>query len=166
MFTAVPSEKESCCEKVDPFQGSRAGFCLTLGNEFSETCADKAKDFIGKGHLGREQEGQGTQENSAAWLTVSGFEVMRLVSRLSLGNHSDSESLLVVLTWHCSAKTDSREEDSGRLVGHMDRRLLSLWPFLNSGWWFVSPAFLTRTSCCKKTQPNGYYWAWLKKLLI
>ena len=127
MFTAVPDEKESCCGKVDPFQGSREGFCLTLGNEFSETCADKTKDFIGKGHLGREQEGQGTQENcSAAWLTVSGLGVMRLVSRLSLANHSDSGSLLVVLTWHCSAKTDSRKEDSGRLVGHMDRRLLSL----------------------------------------
>ena len=77
MFTAVPDEKESCCGKVDSFQGSRAGFCLTLGNEFSETCADKAKDFIGKGHLGREQEGQGTQENcSAAWLAVLVFMVL------------------------------------------------------------------------------------------
>ena len=30
------------------------------------------------------------------WLTVSGFMVMRLVSRLSLANYSDSESFLVV----------------------------------------------------------------------
>ena len=37
---------------------------------------------------------------------VSGFMVMGLVSRLSLGNHSDSESLPVV---PCSAKMDARE---------------------------------------------------------
>ena len=30
------------------------------------------------------------------WLAVSGFMVMGLVSRLSLANHSDSESFLVV----------------------------------------------------------------------
>ena len=30
------------------------------------------------------------------WLAVSGFMVMRLVSGLSLANHSDSESFLVV----------------------------------------------------------------------
>ena len=127
MFTAVPDEKESCCGKVDSFQGSRAGFCLTLGNEFSETCADKARAFIRKGCPGREQQRKGTQENgSAAWLTDSDFMVMTLVSGLSLANHSDSGSLLVVVTWHCSAKTDSRKEDSGRLVGHMDRHLLSL----------------------------------------
>ena len=41
--------------------------------------------------------GKGTQENcSVTWLLVSGFMVMGLVSRLSLANHSDSESFLVV----------------------------------------------------------------------
>ena len=34
-----------------------------------DTCADKARDFIGKGCLGKEQKGKGTQENcSATWL--------------------------------------------------------------------------------------------------
>ena len=62
-----------------------------------DTSADKARDFIGKGHPGGEQEGKGTQENSSAtWLAVSGFMVMGLVSGLSLANHSDSESFLVV----------------------------------------------------------------------
>ena len=32
------------------------------------------------------------------WLAVSGFMVMELVSGLSLANHSDSESFLVVHT--------------------------------------------------------------------
>ena len=64
---------------------------------WGDTYADKARDFIGKGRLGGEQEGKGTQENSSAtWLAVSGFMVMGLVSGLSLANHSDSESFLVV----------------------------------------------------------------------
>ena len=64
-----------------------------------DTCADKARDFIGKGHPGGEQQGKGTQENcSVTWLAVSGFMVMGLVSKLSLDNHSDSESFLVAHT--------------------------------------------------------------------
>ena len=68
-----------------------------LRNELSEeTRADKARDFIGKGCLGREQEGKGTQEDcSAMWLAVLDFMVMGSVSGLSLANHSDSESFLV-----------------------------------------------------------------------
>ena len=62
-----------------------------------DTCADKARDFIGKGRLAGEQEGKGTQENfSVTWLAVSGFMVMGLVSVFSLANHSDSEIFLVV----------------------------------------------------------------------
>ena len=64
---------------------------------WGDTCADKSRGFIGKGHPGREQEGKGTQENcSVKWLAVSGFMVMGLVSGLTLANHSDSESFLVV----------------------------------------------------------------------
>ena len=87
-----------CSRKGDPFQGPKLGSCLTLGNELSEeTCADKARDFTGKGHSGGEQQGKGTQEDSSAtWLAVSGSMVMGLVSALSLANHSDSESFLVV----------------------------------------------------------------------
>ena len=57
-----------------------------------ETCADKARDFIGKGHPGGEQQGKGTQENCSAMC----FMVMGLVSKLSLANHSDSEFFLLV----------------------------------------------------------------------
>ena len=39
-----------------PFQGPKLGSCLTLRKELSEeTRADKARDFIGKGHPGGEQ---------------------------------------------------------------------------------------------------------------
>ena len=65
-----------------------------------DTYADKARDFIGKGCRDWEQQGKGTQENcSAKWLAVSGFMLMGLVSGLSLANHSDSESFLVVHAW-------------------------------------------------------------------
>ena len=40
-------------QEGDPFQGQKLGSCLTLRNELSEeTRADKARDFIGKGHPG------------------------------------------------------------------------------------------------------------------
>ena len=57
--------------------------------------------------------GKGTQENcSAAWLAVSGFLVMGLVSGWSLVNHSNSESFLVV---HASlSQEDASERDSGK----------------------------------------------------
>ena len=59
----------------------------------------KQENFIGKGHPDGKQWGEGTQENcSAAWLTVSGFMVIGLVSGWSLANHSNSESFLVVHT--------------------------------------------------------------------
>ena len=64
----------------------------------------KQEIFIGKGQLGGEQQGKGTQENcSAAWLAMSGFMVMGLVSGWSLANHSNSESFLVA---HASLSQD------------------------------------------------------------
>ena len=88
-----------------------------------------ARGCIGKGSLGGEQRDKGTQENYfATWLTVSGFKLRGLVSKLSLGNHSDSRSFLVVCI---SLSQDSSKKDSGRLVGHM-------------GWSFLSPFDLSR----------------------
>ena len=67
------------------------GCCLKFRNELSM-----------KTHMLTKQEGKGNQEDcSAMWLTVLGFMVMRLVSRLSLANRSDSGgsgSFLVVHT--------------------------------------------------------------------
>ena len=104
-----PTRVAICCRKGDPFQGPKLGSCLTLRNELSEeTHADKARDFIVKGHPGGEQEGEGTQENcSAAWLAVSGFMVMGLVSGWSLANHPNSESFLVA---HASLSQDGCKE--------------------------------------------------------
>ena len=74
-------------------------------------CSDRTSDFIGSGFLGRKQEGKETEgDSSAMWLAVWGFMVMGLVSRLSLGNHSDSGAL----PWHMRPSTkDSR----GKILG-------------------------------------------------
>ena len=100
-------------------------------NCLRHTRTDKAKDLIGKGRLGGEQQGKGPRENcSATWLTVSGLMVMELVSGLSLATHLSWPifSLTQGPSWwrsHLSAKMDSSEKDSGRLVGHiMDWHLL------------------------------------------
>ena len=59
----------------------------------------QSKRLYWAGRPGGEQQGKGTQEKcSATWLTVLGFMMMGLVSRLSLTNHSDSGSFLVVHT--------------------------------------------------------------------
>ena len=68
---------------------------------------------MGKGHLGGEQEGKGTQQNCSA----TNFMVMGLVSRLSLANHPDSESFLVV---HTVFRQDGcQREGFWEVVGHV-----------------------------------------------
>ena len=62
-----------------------------------DTCADKTRYFTGERHVGRKQQGKGNQENSSAlWLAVSSVMVMGIVSGLSLANHYDSGSFLLV----------------------------------------------------------------------
>ena len=67
---------------------------------------------------GEEQAAKGIREDCpATWLSVSGFIVIELVSRLSLANHSDSGSFLVVLT---SLSQDGfQPEGFWEVVGHM-----------------------------------------------
>ena len=104
-----------------------------------------------------EQQGKETQENcSAAWLTVSGFMVMGLVSRWSLANHSNSVfpggAPIAQPRWMLVRGTPG----SGQTRG------ISFRPFLNSShlWWVISSVFLIRISCHKTTHANGYYGAW------
>ena len=85
---------------------------------WGNTWADKAKNFTGEGHLGREQEGKGIREDSlATWLEDLGFMEMEWVFRLSLANHSDSGSLLVV---HTLLSQDGRQQEGfWEVVGHV-----------------------------------------------
>ena len=107
-----------CCRNSHSFQGLSLGSCLTLRNELSEETHMLTKqDFIGQGHLGGDQQDEGTQENcSAMWLTVSGLMGMGLVSLSPLANRL---ALVLGPSWWCthlSAKMDSSAKDPGRLV--------------------------------------------------
>ena len=95
-----------------------------------DTCADKARHFIWKGHLSGEQKGKGTQENSfAMWLEVLGLMVTGLVSGLSLANRSDPESFLV----------DGSEKDSGKWsdMWHLLLTFPELFQLVVSYWFHV-----------------------------
>ena len=101
MDDAWGKKPEVVLQEGGPLPGPETGLLSNIQKWIvrGDTCADKARDFIGKGPPGGEQLGKGTQENcSATWLTVSGFMVMGLVSGWSLANHSNSESFLVAHT--------------------------------------------------------------------
>ena len=47
----LPARVTICCRKVDPFQGLKLGFCITLRNELSEEIhlLTKQEILLGKG---------------------------------------------------------------------------------------------------------------------
>ena len=136
-----------------PFQGPRVDSSLTLRKmncQRRHTCW-QSTDFIGKGHLGREPQGKGTQQSCfATWLIVLCFMVLELVSRLSLASLSDSVSFLVVSAW---LSEDGFQRGGFWVVGRPYglESPLFFWPCLNSSswWYFASYALLIRTSCPK-----------------
>ena len=136
--------------KGDPFQGPKLGSCLTLGNELSEETHVLTKQEILLGKSG-EQLGKETQENSSVtWL---GFVVMALVSRLSLTNHSDSESFQVVHAFFSQGgcQREGFWEGVGQVVSPFD---LSRTLLVGGG--LLVPCSFSRTSCHKTTHANGY----------
>ena len=116
-------------------------------NVWGDTVLTKQETLLGRGAW---VENRKVREPSRTalpmWFQVSVFMVKGFISGLSLGNQGPS-------WWHtyCSAKMDSSEEDSGRLV-----------PFPNSSDWFwlVISMFLNRTSCHKITHASVYYGSW------
>ena len=111
----IKNTMKYCHKTGDPFQGPRVGSFLMLRNDLcEEKHTDKARDFIGKGCLGREQQIKRTQENSATKLAVSCFMVMGFPGCLWPIFLTQSSSW-----WHMhhSAKMDSSKENSGRFVG-------------------------------------------------
>ena len=95
-----------------PLQGPKLGSYLAPGNELSEETHVLTRQEIVLGKGTRVEGSRVREPRRTALPRGSGFMVMALVSGLSLANHSDSESFLVVQP--CSAKMDAREKDSGR----------------------------------------------------
>ena len=111
--------KQKLLQEGEPLPGPETGLLSNTQKWiiWGDTCADKARDFIGEECPGGAQYGKGTQENcSAMQLTISGFMVMGLVSGLSLTSHSDSESFLVV---HALFSQDGCQWGFWEVVGHV-----------------------------------------------
>ena len=137
-----------------PCQGPKLGSCLTLGNEVSEeTHAAKARDFIGKGRPGGEQEvreprraalPRGSQSRVLRWWDESPGGLWPIILTQSL-------------SWwptHRSAKMDASERDSGKWT---DRRCLLLtFPDLFRLVVVTTSVFLIRISCPKTAHAHGY----------
>ena len=148
-----------CCRKGDPFQGPKLGSCLTLRNELSEET-----------HVLTKQEillGKGTQVESSR---------VREPRRNALSNGLQSPVLWwwdefpVVLSQSFWLRVlpggahlvQPRWMPERRILGGGRTGGVSFWPFLSSSglWRLISSLSLTRTSCDKTTQANGYYGAW------
>ena len=138
-----------CCRKEDPFRGPKPGCCLILGNELSEEThlLTKPEILLGKGtqvesRRVREPRRTALSQGLQSWVLWMG-----LVSGLSVANHSDSESFLVV---HALFNQPRQREGFWEVVGHVGS------PFDLSGcWWLISSVFLSRTSCHKTTHTHG-----------
>ena len=148
--------KSECCQKGEPLLRPKSGILFNTWKWIVQ--GDRqSKRLYWEGCTGGEQQGKGNRENcSATWLTVSGFMVMGLVSRLSLANHSDSGSFLVALAW---LNQDGFQHEGFWEIGRMYGLLLppsgrSKFSRLVFG---GRTAFFIGTSCCETTQISGYY---------
>ena len=105
-----------CCRKRDCFQGPKLGSYLTLRNELSKETHVLTKQEILLGKGTRVESSRVSEPKRTALLAVSGFMVMGLISWLSLANHSDSESLLVV---HALFSQDGCQEGFWEVVAYV-----------------------------------------------
>ena len=141
LFTLSASGALETVAGRGPLPGPKTGL---LSNTWKwivrgETCADKARDFIGKGCPGGEQGGKGTKENSSVmWLSISGF-------------YGDGISFQVVFCqpfWlrvlpSGARLVQPRRMPDRRIVGGGRTCGVSFWLFPNfCGWWKLILCFL------------------------
>ena len=150
----MKEREENCCRKGDPFQGPKGGSGLTLRNELSEETNMLTKQ---KTLLGRSAQAESRRVRKPTWLKVSGFMVMGLVSRLSLVNHSDSGSFLVV---HTVLRQDGCQRERFWEVEEHGASPFELSHTLPVGGDLLVLCSLPGPPVLKKTRANGYYGAW------
>lgn len=128
-----------------------------------------SKTLLERGHLRGEQQGQGTQDCSASWFTVSGFMEEGLISGLSLPHHlacvhvwSDSGLFQVA----CKSPGEARfQYESFREVGrtyYSPASPPSFRPLPNSSGWqqLVISLFLIGTFPWETTCASGCFHPW------
>ena len=149
----LPGKSQAMLQEGGPLPGPETGLLSNTRKWIvrGDTSADKARNFIGKGHPGGEQEGEGTQEDSS----VTRLAVLGFMDGISFWVVCSQSFWLRVLPGGArvvqSTKTKRRVLGGGRACG------VSFWPFLNSSgcWWLISSVFLSRTSCRKTTHAHG-----------
>ena len=117
--TSPPLLHISCRRREDPFQGTRAGSCLTLGSELTKEThmLTKRETLLGRGARVESRRAREPRRNcSATWLAVRGFMVMRLDSGSSLATHSDSGAFWVA---HASLGQDECQQEGFWEVGRI-----------------------------------------------
>ena len=125
---------------------------------WGDTCADKARDFIGKGHLGWRAVGSGNQGEQLCHVACSlrfyggGISFWVVFSQSFWLRALPGGAHLLQARW----MPERRILGGGRTCGVSFGRLPN-----SSGWWRLSSSvFLARSSCRKTTRANGYYGAW------
>ena len=108
------------------------------------TCADKVRGFIGKGAQGESRRAREPSRTALFHGDGSSFQ-------LSLANHSDSESFLVV---HALFSQDGCQRGFWEVVRHV------VSPFDLSRTLPVGGGLLVPCSCLKTALANGYCRAW------
>ena len=148
-----------CCRRGVPSRAPKVGSYLTLRKElFEEIHTDKARDFIGKGHPGGEQQGWENPGELLCHVAVSPGFYDGISFRVVFGQSfwlrvlpgGSLESFLVCIT-------QTRWMLARGILGGGRTCSVSFWPFLTSSgwWWLITSMFLTQTCCCKATYANG-----------
>ena len=139
-----------------PLPGPQTGLLFNIQKwiVWGNTCADKARDLIGKGHPVESSRLRGTAlpRGSQSQFYGDGISFQVVFSQLFWLRVLPGGACLVQPRW----MPERRILGGGLTCG------VSFRPFANSSswWWLISPVFLTRTSCHKTTHANGYYGAW------
>ena len=140
-----------------PLPGPQTGLLSNTWKRIvrGDTCADKARDFIGKGPRVESRRVR---------------EPRRTALPCGLQSYGDGISFRVVFSQSFwlrvlpggACLVQPRWMPETRILGGGQTCGVSFWPFPNSSsWWrLISSVFLSRTSCCKTTYANGYYGAW------
>ena len=92
------TQGSNCCRKGDPFWGQKPVSCLTLRNELSEEIhvLTKQEILLGKGTRAESSRVREPRRTALPHGWQSGFYGDGISFQLSLANHSDSESFLMV----------------------------------------------------------------------
>ena len=110
-------------------------------------------------------------ERAPGWRAVEWRNPGELLCHVagSLGFYGDRISFQVIFTQLFWLRVLPGGEDlvqprwmPARILGDGWTCGVSFWSFPNSSswWWLINSMFITRTSCRKTTQANGYYGAW------